>query len=59
VDISPEAQNTQGTIHKPHETQKKKKKKKKKKRKSKVWILPSFLEEGTKYPWKELQSVEQ
>jgi hypothetical protein len=51
VDISPEAQNTQGTIHKPHETQKR--------RKAKVWILPSFLEGGRKYPWEELQSVEQ
>jgi hypothetical protein len=30
-------------------------------RKTKVWILPSFLEGGTKYPWEELQrqSVEQ
>ena len=25
------------------------------KRKTKVWILRSFLEGGTKYPWKELQ----
>jgi hypothetical protein len=24
-------------------------------RKTKVWILRSFLEGGTKYPWKELQ----
>jgi hypothetical protein len=24
-------------------------------RKTKVWILHSFLEWGTKYPWKELQ----
>jgi hypothetical protein len=23
-------------------------------KKSKVWILQSFLEGGTKYPWKEL-----
>jgi hypothetical protein len=32
-----------------------------KKRKTKVWILQSFLEGGTKYPWEEIQrlSVEQ
>ena len=31
------------------------------KKKTKVWILQSFLEGGTKYPWRELQrqSVEQ
>jgi hypothetical protein len=31
------------------------------KKKTKVWILRSFLERGTKYPWKEIQrkSVEQ
>jgi hypothetical protein len=54
VDISPEGCSTQDTIHKPHETQEERKK-------VKVWILGSFLEGGTKYPWKELQrqSVEQ
>ena len=28
-------------------------------RKTKVWILQAFLEGGTKYPWEELQSVEE
>jgi hypothetical protein len=27
-----------------------------KKKEDQVWILQSFLEGGTKYPWKELQS---
>jgi hypothetical protein len=44
VDINPEAQNTQDTIHKPYEIQE-----------EKVWILQSFLEGGIKYPWKKLQ----
>jgi hypothetical protein len=30
-----------------------------KKRKTKVWMLQSFLEGGTKYLWEEIQSVEQ
>jgi hypothetical protein len=53
VVISPEAQKTQDTIGKTHETQEEEK--------TKVWILQSFLEGGTKYPWKELhiQSLDQ
>jgi hypothetical protein len=47
VDISPEIRNAQDRIHKVHET--------KKKEEQNVWILDSFLEWGTKYPWKELQ----
>ena len=37
------------------------KKKEDQRRKTKVWILRSFLEEGTKYTWKEIQrqSMEQ
>jgi hypothetical protein len=44
--ISPEAQNTQDTIRKTHETQEEGRPK---------WILQSFLEGETKYPWKKLQ----
>jgi hypothetical protein len=46
VDISPEAQNTQDKICKTQETQKEERAN---------WTLLSFLERGTKYPWKELQ----
>ena len=46
VDISPEAQNTQGTTCKTHETQEEGRPK---------CILWSFLEGATKYPGKELQ----
>jgi hypothetical protein len=45
-DIIPEAQNTQDTNYKTHETEEVK---------TKVWILRTFLEGGTKYPSKELQ----
>jgi hypothetical protein len=41
VDFSPEAQNTQDTIHKPHETQE---------RKTILWILLSILEGENKTP---------
>ena len=44
MDISPEALNTQDTIHKPQETQEGGKPK-----------CVYFLEQGTKYLWKELQ----
>jgi hypothetical protein len=49
VDISPEAQNTQDTIHRPNDLKKKE------------GILWSFLEGETKYPWEEIQgqSMEQ
>jgi hypothetical protein len=49
VDISPEAQNTQDTIHKPHETQEEGR------------PQCEYFKRGIKYPWKELQrqSVEQ
>jgi hypothetical protein len=47
VDISSEAQNTQDTICKPHETQEE--------GRPKCGYFKSFLEGGTKYRWKELQ----
>jgi hypothetical protein len=52
VDISQEAQDTQDTIQRPHETQEKGRPK---------WIVWSFLEGGTNYPMKDLQrqNVEQ
>jgi hypothetical protein len=61
VDISPEAPNTQGKIHRPHETQEGRPKFKQilglfsvsKNRKIKVWIHRLFLVGGTKYPFKE------
>jgi hypothetical protein len=45
MDISPEVQNTQDTIHRQHETQEGRS----------VWILWSFLEGGSKYPWEKIQ----
>jgi hypothetical protein len=53
MDIIPEARNTQDTIHRSS--------KKKKKSKTKVWMLWTILEWGTKYAWEKLQrqSMEQ
>jgi hypothetical protein len=41
-------QNTQDTIHRPHEL---------KKRKTNMWIILSFLVRGTKYPQEDLQRL--
>jgi hypothetical protein len=51
VDISLKAQNIQDKIHRPNEAQEE----------GKGWILRSFLEGETEYPWEEIQrqSVEQ
>jgi len=50
--ISPKAQNTQDTIHRPYEAQEERRSK---------WMLQSFLEGGTKHSWEEIegQRVEQ
>jgi hypothetical protein len=47
VDISPEAQNTQDTTHRPNEAQEE--------GRPKYGYFKPFLEGGTKYPWEEIQ----